>query len=272
MTPDPRASARSATTTTAGLEIRGAGPGLLDDPLLLNARGAGPDETLLWRARLRDDDGRIWQASAARADELAAGWVPAKASTGPLAALGSLRPASIEVRVESSDGRAATRTIARLLLAEGVRVRRWRDLGATLYLPAEAVPTATLLIDATAGPQRAAVAALAAPLLASRGVLVLAVAPGREGAPAAAALPAARERLAAVPAAAAAGAVTELAPRDPFADAVDAAAPADVPAAALVLPPGVGARNAGGPPGAAARAAVWDALLVELGARPRARR
>ena len=270
MTPEPRASASSATTTTAGLEIRGAGSGLLDDPLLLNARGAGPDETLLWRARLRDDDGRIWQASAPRADELAAGWVPAKASTGPLAALGSLRPASIEVRVESSDGRAATRTIARLLLAEGVRVRRWRDLAATLYLPAEPVPTATLLIDATAGPQQAAVAALAAPLLASRGVLVLAVAPGREGAPAAAALPAARERLAAEPAAA--GAVTELAPRDPFADAVDAAAPAEVPAAALVLPPGVGARDAGGPPGAAVRAAAWDALLVQLGARPRARR
>ncbi|MCW2953277.1 MAG: hypothetical protein JWQ48_2447 [Conexibacter sp.] len=272
MTRESRASAPTGTTSTAGLEIRGAGSGLLDDPLLLNARGAGPDETLLWRARLRDDDGRVWQTSAARADDLAGGWVPAKASSGPLAALGSLRPASIEVRVESSDGRAATRTIARLLLGEGVRVRRWRDLAATLYLPAQAAPTATLLIDATAGPQPTAVAALAAPLLASRGVLVVAVAPGRDGAPPAATLAAARERLAAVPAAAAAGRLTELAARDPVADAVDAAAPPDVPAAAVVLPPGIGARDAGGAAGAAARAGAWDALLLELGGSPRARR
>ena len=53
------------------------------------------------------------------------------------AALASLRPLRIDVRVESADGQAASRTVTRLLVGEGVRVRRWRDGPvATLHLPA----------------------------------------------------------------------------------------------------------------------------------------
>jgi len=83
-----------------------------------------------------------------------------------------------------------------------------------------------------------AAAALAGPLLASRGVLVLTVLKGD--------VAAARERLAVVPAAAGAE------PRV---------------LAGVPLAPGVPARD--GDP--AARAAAWDALLGGLGARPRAR-
>jgi hypothetical protein len=133
-------------------------------------------------------------------------------------------------------------------------VRRWRDgLAATLHVPARPQPCATVIADATAGPAVADVAALAGPLLASRGVLVLVVMPAR-GASDPLAL--ARERLAAVPAA-----------RQPILlPAVDPFAPE--PGDGIVLPPGVGARD-GGPHVAAARAAAWDALLARLGATPR---
>lgn len=226
------------------IEIRGAATGLLDEPLLLSASGAGPAEELRWRGRFRDDDGRVWQASGGTAAELADAWAPAKATTGPLAALQSLRPVAIDARVEAPDGRATARTVARALLGEGARVRRWREPGppATLCLPAGA-PCATVAIDAT-GPS-AAVATLAAALLASRGVLALVVPPPRDRTPAAEALRLATERLAAVPGA------TEV---------------VTLSAREVGLPPGVAARDAGD---AVTRAAAWDALLARLGARPR---
>jgi hypothetical protein len=232
----------------APLEIRGVTPGLLDDPLLLSVRGAGTEE-VLWRARYRDDDLRVWRASAARAEDLAVAWRPSKPSTGPIASLQSLRPVQIDVRVEASDGRAAGRAVTRRLVAEGVRVRRWREgLAATLYLPGGERPCATVVVDATAGAHEAAVAALAAPLLASRGALVLAVAPGPTAAPEA--LAAAQERLTAVPGASAEAQVL------PVGDGV-------------VLPPGVGARDEDDGAAARARATAWDALIERLGARPR---
>jgi hypothetical protein len=262
------------------LEIRGAAPGLLDDPLLLEVGGAAPSSALVWRGRFRDDDGFVWRAAAARSEWLSTAWVPAKASAGPVAALRSLRPVDVDVRVEAPDGAAASRTVTRRLIDEGVRVRRWRDLVAgTLHLPGS--PTgAAILIDATtapvprptrpeapdadAGPGTPAAAAvapeavrdadvlaqaplLAAALLASRGVLVLVVTGGRGADPVAAA----QEQLAAVPGAA---------------ERVRTFGAADIP-----LPAGIGLRGED-QPGAVARAAAWDALLSRLGARPRAER
>jgi hypothetical protein len=259
------------------LEIRGAAPGLLDDPLLLDVGGAAPNSALVWRARLRDDDGFVWRAAAPRPEQLSTAWVPAKTSAGPIAALRSLHPVDVDVRVESPDGSAASRTITRRLLDEGVRVRRWRDdVVGTLHLPG--VPTgAALLVDATApasptppGASRddstthtvvessldggrelathhvAAGIPLAAALLASRGVVVLVVTGGK-GDPQAVA----RERLAAVP-----GVSDDVAPY----------AAADVP-----LPAGVGLRGEDRQ-GAIDRAEAWDTLLARLGARPRAHR
>jgi hypothetical protein len=187
------------------LEIRGVTAGLLDEPFDLQVRGAMPGEELLWRARYRDDDLRVWRATAARALDLSAAWKPAKPSTGPQAALGSLRPVRIDVRVEAPDGRAAARTITRAIVGDGIRVRRWRDLRATLYIP-NGEPRSTLVIDGETHPA-------AAPLLASGGLLVLAVS-GEASA--------AIERLAAVPGA------TE---------------PRIVPAAEVPLPPNVGATD-----------------------------
>src|SRR5690349_12785211 len=102
-----------AAVVNGSLEISGMPDGLIDDDLLLRVRGAGPDVALTWRARLRDDDGRVWRASAARAEELASRWVPAKEGTGAIAALRSLRPVAIDVRAEAPDGRAAARTVTR---------------------------------------------------------------------------------------------------------------------------------------------------------------
>ncbi|HZV75629.1 MAG TPA: hypothetical protein VFF79_18105 [Conexibacter sp.] len=249
---------------STAIEIRGAALGLLDDPLLLGARGAGEEaaRSLLWRARFRDDDGRVWQASAETAEGLAGAWTPAKATTGPLAALQSLRPVSLDVHVEATDGRGAKRTLSRALVGEGVRIRRWREPGllATLHLPAGA-SCATVAIDATAGPHPAAVAALAAPLLASRGVLTLVVPASRDHGPAAETLPIASARLASVPGAASEPVVLRAV--DPF-----DAAPSAAGDSLVVLPPGVAARGEDG--AVAARAAAWDALLAGLGARPRA--
>ncbi|MEA2219037.1 MAG: hypothetical protein QOJ35_1663 [Solirubrobacteraceae bacterium] len=247
------------TTTDGGqLELRGPATGLLDEPFVLRVRGAGPAAELRWRARYRDDDDRVWRAAAARCEDLATSWSPAKEGTGAIAALRSLRPLSVDVRVETPDGRAAARTVTRLLAGEGVRSRRWRDgLAATLHVPT-GTPCATVVVDATAGATEAAVATLAASLLASRGVLALVVASAR-GDVAAEPLAVARERLAAVPGAG--GAIVVLPALDPF-GAAD-------PGSGVVLPPGVGARDVR--PGAAAeRAAAWDALLGRLGAQPRA--
>jgi hypothetical protein len=233
------------------LEIRGAAPGLLDDPLLLDVGGAAPNSALVWRGRFRDDDGFVWRAAAPRPEQLSTAWVPAKTTAGPVAALRSLHPVDVDVRVESPDGSAASRTITRRLLDEGVRARRWRDeVIGTLHLPA--VPTgAALLIDATATDEVGAhhIAAgipLAAALLASRGVVVLVVTGGK-GHP----LTVARERLSAVPG---------------VSDDVAAYAAADVP-----LPAGVGLRGEDRQ-GAIDRAEAWDTLLARLGARPRAHR
>jgi hypothetical protein len=102
-------------------------------------------------------------------------------------------------------------------------------MSATLHLPAGTAASVALLDGGDP-----AVAALAAALLASRGVLVLHVTEGG--------LEAARERLAAVPAA--------------------AEAPPRIVAAGHLLPPGVPATTA-------ADAGAWDALLADLGATPR---
>lgn len=195
----------------------------------------------------------MWRAAADTAERLIATWGPGKPGTGAIAALQSLRPVDVDVRVEAPDGRAAARTLTRRIVADGVRPRRWRDgLAATLHLPAPAAPpVATLLLDATTGPDEAAVAGVAAPLLASRGVLVLAVRGGD--------LAAARERLAAVPVA------------TPDVAEVRAAAPGEAaaPAGVLLVPPGVPARD-DDRDAAAARASAWDDLLARLGATPRA--
>lgn len=241
------------------LEIRGPGSGLLDDPLTLRTRGAGEDATLVWRARFRDDGGRVWRATAPRAEDLASAWAPAKSGTGPVAALQSLHPVAIDVRVEAADGRTATRTISRRLLADGVQLRRWRgDLAARLHLPGDGVAS-TLVIDATAGPEDAAAAALAAPLLASRGILVLAVGPVRGRATPADVVAEARERLAAVPAAAG----TEVRVLPALGHAAAAGCSGDV----VVVPPGVPTTDDAAQ--GEARAKTWDALLARLGATAR---
>jgi hypothetical protein len=284
--PQARGSAEAGASPAAGtgaLELRGAAVGLLDEPLVLQVRGLGAHgatETLVWRARMRDDDSRVWRATASRAVGLADAWAPAKGGAGPLAALQSLRPVSLDVRVEAADGRSASRTFTRRLLGDGVRVRRWRDgVAATLFLPDasaaaagasgaggartsasgaggaesdEHAPAAAVVLDATIGPEAAAAVPLTAALLASRGVLALVVSPPRGSGDAPPApqslLATAAERLAQVPAAMRApGGVQLLAGPQP-------------------VPPGVPAQLVDD---AGARAAWWDALLARLGARPR---
>lgn len=204
------------------MELAGPADAPLDEPLALRARGGASDVT--WRARLRDDDGRVWRATADTVAGLDAAWAPAKTPAAPHAALQSLRPAQVEVRAEAASGAAASRTVTRRLLADGVRVRRWRaPAAASLFLPAEPQGAAVLVEDPDA--------LLAAALLASRGILTLVLRGGE--------VTAAREQLAAVP---------------------GAAEPRVLPA--LPLPPGVPAVPAADP-------AAWDALLAELGARPR---
>jgi hypothetical protein len=213
------------------LEIRGAAPGLLDDPLLLEVGGAPPNSRLTWRARLLDDDGFVWRAAADTSAGLLTAWAPAKPSAGAVMALRSLRPVDVDVRVEAPDGAAASRTITRTLVADGVKVRRWREgVVGSLYLPSGDAARA-LVVDARA--QNDAVT-VAAALLASRGVLVFVVSGGKGGG----AVEEARELVAALPSAPA---------------AVD-------PVEALPLPPGA----AGNPDPTA-----WDAVLAELGAMPR---
>lgn len=227
-------------------------------------RGAGPQPDALWRAKLRDDDSRVWRAVASSPEALAGAWVPAKSSTGHLAALVSLRPVEIELRVELPDGRALSRTLTRRLLADGVRVRRWKDgLSATLYRPAGEGPWPAVVLDATSGPDAVAVAALAGALLASRGVLNVAVAPPARPKDGTAdeVLARAAALLEALPAAGGPPRVVPVAPPE-----------VDVRELGLVaaVPPGVGVRGAGaGPEAAAARAAAWDALLAAVGATPR---
>jgi hypothetical protein len=210
------------------LEIRGLAPGLLDEPLLLDVGGAPPGAPLTWRARLRDDDGFVWRAEADRPEDLLTAWAAAKPrSAGPVAALRSLRPVDVDVRVEAPDGTAAARTATRTVLAPDVRVRRWRaGVTGSLYRPG--APVAALAVDARdGGPAATAALPVAAALLASRGVLVFTRTGGRGD----------EDPLAALPAA--------------------PAARRDLDAAALPLPPGLG-----GP----ADPAGWDALLADLGA------
>ena len=229
---------------SSAIELAGPAAGPLDEPPSLRLRGAGPEADVVWRARLRDDDERVWRAQAPRAAALDDAWQPAKTPAAPHAALASLRPVRVEVRAELADGRAATRTITRQLLGDGVRVRRWRGaVAGSLVLPA-APPVATLLVDATADAAHAPPALLAAALLATRGVLVLLVPAPAKRTPAELVAEAA-ERLRAVP---------------------GAGPPLIRPAAEIPLPPGVPA-TVGEP---AARAAGWDALLAGLGAVARA--
>jgi len=231
------------------LDIRGASPGLLDDPLLLEVGGAPPNAALTWRGRFRDDDGFVWRAAAPTSEGLSTAWVPAKPTAGPVAALRSLRPVDVDVRVEGTDGAASSRTITRRLADDGVRARRWRDdVAGTLHLPA-GEPRGALLLDAR-DEATADHAPIAAALLASRGVLAFVLTGGKGPDP----LAAARERLAAV----AGGAGTP--------DAIEA-----LTAAAVPVPAGIGLRGED-QQGAIARAGAWDALLQRLGATPRVRR
>lgn len=253
--PDPEPDAERS----AALGIRGPGGLLLDEPFLLEPRGADPGETLVWRGRLRDDDHRVWRANAARPQDLALQWAPSKGPAGPIPALASLRPVTVEVRVELPDRRAATREIPRVLLADGVRVRRWREgVTGTLLRPADEVPVAAVVLDARdPDPVSQAVAVLAGALLASRGVLLLTVLPGRANPAGDAAVQAAAEQVVRVPGAPAD--VRVLGVRMPGEEAVEGRA-------AVVLPAGI---PGGEPEHAAARAQEWDALLCDLGARPR---
>ncbi|MEJ7798096.1 MAG: hypothetical protein WKF42_06320 [Solirubrobacteraceae bacterium] len=258
MTSDPSDPGESASRA---LEIRGSTAGLLDDPFLLRVRGAGPDAQPTWRARYRDDDGRVWRAAASRPEDLPARWSPAKDGTGDVAALRSLRPVSIEVRVETADGRAAARTLTRTIASGDLRTRRWRDgLTATLHVPSEPSPCATVIVDAGATAAQATTATLAAPLLASRGVLALVVIATRGAAHTAHTLATARERLSAVPGAA--DEIVLLSALDPLGEHEPGALEV------VVLPPNVGLRERGDGE-SAVRAAAWDALLARLGARPR---
>ncbi|MFA9271180.1 MAG: hypothetical protein ACEQSX_10560 [Baekduiaceae bacterium] len=204
------------------MELTGPADVPLDEPLQLRVRGAGPDARITWRARVRDDDGRVWRAVADAAGALDAAWEPAKTPASPHAALSSLRPVRVDVRAETRDGRSAARTITRHLLAGGVKVRRWRgEVTASLFLPAEPAAAPVLLDDPDA--------LLAAALLASRGILSLVL---KDGDPEAAAA-----QLEAVPG----GAGVRMLGNVP-------------------VPPGV--------PGET-NPAAWDALLADLGARPR---
>jgi len=252
-----------ASPEPSSLEIRGPAIGLLDDRFALRVRGAGPDAEITWRGRYRDDDGRVWRAVAWRPEDLTTRWLPAKDGTGDVAALRSLRPVGIDVRAEAEDGRSAARTFTRHVAADGVRTRRWRDgLAATLHVPAGPAFCATVILDATGTEGQVTAALLAAPLLASRGVLALVLihARGRPGAADPLAL--AQERLTAVPGSTPA---IVLAGLDPLGEAeADAEAGGD----AVVLPPNVGVREVR-EGAAAARAAAWDALLARLGVVPR---
>jgi hypothetical protein len=149
------------------LEIRGAAPGLLDDPLLLEVGGAAPSSTLLWRTRIRDDDGFVWRGEGASLDALRWG-----AKGGEAANLRSLRPVELEVRVEGGDG-TATRTLTRTILDPAVKVRRWKE-GVTgrLFLPA-ADPVATVVVAGEGD-----TTAVSAALLAARGVRVFVASSG----------------------------------------------------------------------------------------------
>lgn len=224
---------------TCVLEIRGTQMALIDEPLALRARGGGA--VVRWRARLVDDDARAWRSQAPRAEELASAWTPAKSGTGPVAALASLRPVRFDVRAETEDGAAASRTVERRLLADGVKVRRWRDPApaATLLLPADEA-AGVVLVDATGGD---VAAVLAGALLASRGLVALVVAAPARGTDPSDALQRATALLADVPATA-------------------GLRPLTLTAAAIGLPPGVPATEPGD-------GAAWDALLARTGARPR---
>jgi hypothetical protein len=242
------------------LEIRGPAAGLLDDPFALRVRGAGPDAEITWRGRYRDDDGRVWRAVAWRPEDLSTRWLPAKDGTGDVAALRSLRPVAVDVRAEAQDGRAAGRTFVRAIVAGGVRTRRWRDgLAATLHVPAGRPYAATAILDASGADAQATAALLAAPLLASRGVLALVLAPAKGRAGCAERVALARERLGAMPGA---GEAVVLAALDPLGEGEGQGEDC------VVLPPNVGVREVRDG-AAAARAAAWDALLQRLGAAAR---
>ena len=205
------------------LEIRGLQVALIDEPLALRTRGG---EAVRWRARLVDDDGRSWRAQAARAEELDGAWAPAKSGAGPVAALASLRPVRLDVRAETAGGEAASRTLERRLLADGVQRRRWRAPAppGSLFLPAQETRGVVVLPPETT---------LAGALLASRGVVALAVGDERRDD--------ALELLARVPA---------------------AAGHAPVLLDDIGLPPGIPALASGD-------GAAWDALLERVGATPR---
>lgn len=219
------------------LEIRAGAPTSLDTPLGARLKGArhelavAGDGPLQWRARYVDDEGRVWRSQALSAVDLDRFWGPAKrrgVDEGTVASLASLRPVLVTVRAELPDGRSASTTARRLVVREGVLVRRWRaPLSGTLLRPAVPEPLGTVVLDGEAP--------VAAGLLASRGFLVLAVPAGEVD-------EARLEQLAGVP---------------------GAGAPTVVAAADLPTPPGVGIA---GEWDAAPRIEAWQALLTRLGA------
>lgn len=169
----------------AQLEIRTNPDALLGEPLATGLRGAGETPVAFWQAKLRDDDGRIWRSNGRTAAELGSQWKPAKATTGKVAAARSLHPLSIDVRAELPDGRSATRTVKRRLLAEGAQVRSWKGLTplrATLYLPPTEQANAAFIIDALDAENTDGLAPVAA-LLASKGAAVVTAERGSKAPP-----------------------------------------------------------------------------------------
>lgn len=196
------ATGRLPSCPAVALDIRTDPEALVGTPLATGLRGGGPDADVLWRARTRDDDGRVWQSQAYSAIELGTSWTPAKASSGVAANRRSLHPLEIEVRAELDDGRTSARTVRRRLVADGVRVRRWRGEKATLYLP-HGDPQQTVLIDATSDEPEWLVPASA--VLASQGAIVLTATAGAD-------IEKLQQQLAAVPGA---GEIQRLTPPQP---------------------------------------------------------
>lgn len=183
----------------AGLELSGSPRALVDAPLELRLRGGGAPAGIVWRGRIRDDDGRVWKGTARSPATVPHSLRPAKDGGGEVPALLSLRAIALDVRAELPDGRAVGRTVQRVLVDDGVRVRRWREgaLRATLALPAPGGgPATAVVLDGRAeDPLTAATARLAAALLASHGAVALHLEAGGDDATAEAA-----GRLAALPA------------------------------------------------------------------------
>ena len=144
----------------SGLELSGSPRALVDAPLELRLRGGGAPAGIVWRGRIRDDDGRVWKGTARSPATIPPSLRPAKDGAGEVPALLSLRPFALDVRAELPDGRAVGRTVQRVLVDDGVRMRRWREgaLRATLALPGSDVVLVDDVLTTGATAWRAAAA------------------------------------------------------------------------------------------------------------------